>query len=92
MSENAQVELEAHVRYCATKKFKVFLTATDKLDEFKAQLNRYFVHIGENQITSHAFVQVSCVNLAKDTYEDTWKSVYFPQVIRVIATLITCLG
>jgi hypothetical protein len=42
MFENAQVLVEAHVRYAAVKKkIKVFLTPTGKLDELKAQLNRY---------------------------------------------------
>jgi len=83
MSEDAQVQVEVHVRYCAMKKkIKVFLTATDKLDKLKAQINIYFVHIGENQITSHVFVHVSCVSLGEDKDEDFWKTVYFPQIIR----------
>jgi len=82
MSENAQVEVEAHVWYSVTNKtIKVFLTHTCKLDELKAQLNWYFVHICENQITSHVFVQVSCVNLGEDKDEDSCKTVYFSQVI-----------
>ena len=49
MSEDAQVEVEAHVSYSATNKtIKVVLTPTDKLDELKTQFNKYFVHIGEN--------------------------------------------
>jgi len=67
MSEDAQVPVEAHVRYAGVKKnINVFLTPTDKLDELKAQLNRYFIHIDENQRTSHVVVHVSCVNLGKD--------------------------
>jgi len=53
----------------------------DKLDELKAQLNIYFVHLGENQIIPHVFGQVPCVNLAADKDEDNWKTMYFPQVI-----------
>jgi len=64
------------------KKIKVFLTPTDKLDELKAQLNKYFVHIGENQRTSNVFVQLPRVNPEEDKNEDNWKTVYFPQVIR----------
>jgi len=51
------------------------------LDEWKAQLNKYFVHIGENQRVSIVFVQVSCVNLGEDKDEDNLKTVYFSQVI-----------
>jgi hypothetical protein len=53
------------------KTIKVFLTPTDKLDELKAQLNRYFVHLGENQRTSHVFVQVPSVNLTADKDKDS---------------------
>jgi len=75
--------VEAHVRYAAVKKkIKVFLTPTDKLDELKAQLNRYFIHIGENQRTSHVVAHVSCVDLGEDKEEDFWKPVYFPQLIK----------
>jgi len=63
------------------KTSKVFLTLTDELDVLKAQLNIYFVHLGENQRTFRIFVHVSCVNLGVDEYEDSWKNVYFPQVI-----------
>jgi len=49
---------------------KVFLTPSDKLDELKVELNRYFVHIGENQRTSHVIVQVKCVNMAADKVKD----------------------
>jgi len=59
MSEDAHVPVEAHVRYeSVRKKVKVFLNPIDKLDELKAQLNRYFTQIGKNQRTSHVIVQV----------------------------------
>jgi len=45
------------------KTIKVFLTHTHKLDKLKTQLNIYYVHLSENQRTSHVFVHVSCVNL-----------------------------
>ena len=71
MSKDAQVEVEAHVWYSFVKKMvKVFLTPSDKLDELKVELNRYFVHIGENQRTSHVIVQVKCVNMAADKVKD----------------------
>jgi len=82
MSEDEHVEVEARVWYCATKKtIKVFLTPTDKFDELKAQLNKYFVHIGENQRTSHAFIEVPCVRLGAYKAEDSSTTVYFSQVI-----------
>ncbi|AES97143.1 hypothetical protein MtrunA17_Chr5g0419781 [Medicago truncatula] len=82
MSEDAQVEVEAHVRYSAfMKTIKVFLTPTNKLDELKTQLDRYFSHLGENQRASHVFVQVSCVSLGEDKDEDNWKTIYFPKII-----------
>jgi len=40
------------------------------LDELKTQLNKYFVHLGENHTTSHVFVQVSCADLGEDKDED----------------------
>ena len=77
MSEDAQVSVEAHIRYATVKKkIKVFLTPTDKLDELKAQLNRYFIHIGENQRTSHLVVHVSCVDLGEDKEYDFWETVF----------------
>ena len=63
------------------KKIKVFLTPTDKLDELKAQLNIYFIYIGENQRTYHVVVHVLCVDLGEDKEEDVWKTMYFPQLI-----------
>ena len=63
------------------KKNKDFLTPTDKLDELKTQLVKYFIHIGENQRTSHVVTHVSCVDLGEDKKEDFWKPVYFPQLI-----------
>jgi len=74
MSQDAQIEVEAHVWYSVVKKtINVFLTPTDKLDDLKAQLNIYFVYLSKNQITSHVFVQVRCVNLKEDKDEDSWK-------------------
>jgi len=64
------------------KKVKVFETPTDKLDELKAQLNRYFIHIGENQRTSHVIVQVPCVDLWEDKEKYFWKTVYYQQLVK----------
>jgi len=52
------------------RKAKVFSTRTEKLNELKTQLNKYFVYLDENQIVSHVFIQVSCVDLEVDKYED----------------------
>jgi len=83
MYEDAQVLVEAHVRYeSVRKKVKIFLTPTDKLHELKAQLNRYFIHIGENQRTSHVIVQVPCVDLMEGKEEDFWKTVYYLQLVK----------
>jgi len=51
------------------------------MDELKTQLNKYFVYLGENHITSYVFVQVPCVDLGADKDEDMWKTVYYHQVI-----------
>jgi len=51
------------------------------LDELKTQLNKYFVHLGENQRTSHVFVKVLYVDLGVDKDEDSWKTIYFSKVI-----------
>jgi hypothetical protein len=82
MSKDTHVPVEAHARYeSVRKKNKVFLTPTDKLDELKAQLNKYFIHIVENQRTSHVIVHVSCVDLG-DKEDDFWKIVYYPQLVK----------
>jgi hypothetical protein len=82
MSKDAHVPVEAHVWYAVVKNnVKVFLTPTDKLDELKAQLNRYFSHIGQNQRRSHVVVHVPCVDLGEDKEDNFWKIVYFPQLI-----------
>jgi len=47
MSQNAHIE--GHVWYSPFKKtVKVFLTLTDTMDDLKTQLNKYFVHHGED--------------------------------------------
>nr|ABN05828.1 hypothetical protein MtrDRAFT_AC148918g25v2 [Medicago truncatula] len=50
-------QIEGRVRYSAFKKtIKVMLTPTDTIDDFKAQLNKYFEYFSENQYTHHIFV------------------------------------
>jgi hypothetical protein len=58
-----------------------YFIPSNNLDELKAQLNKYFVHIDENIIASHVFVQVPCKDMREDKDEDLWKTVYYPQVI-----------
>jgi len=71
MSEDAQVPIEARVRYESMRnKVTVFLTPNDMLDELNAQLNRYFIHIGENQRTSDVIVHRSWLDLEEDKEED----------------------
>jgi len=77
MSQDEKVE--AHVQYFAFKRIvKVFLTSTNKLDELKTQLKKYFVHLGENHTASHVFVQVPCVDLMVNKDENFYKIVYYP--------------
>jgi len=84
MSEDTQVE--AHVGYSTfRRKIKVFLTPNDKLDELKTQLNKYFLHLGENQTTFHVFVQVSCVDLGAGKDEDMWKTFIFHRLFMMMA-------
>ena len=64
------------------KNIDVFLTPTEKLDELKAHLNKYFIHISENQRISHVIVHVSCVDLEEDYEEDFWKTGYYQQLIK----------
>jgi len=73
MSEVAKIE--GRVRYSAFKKtIKVMITATDSLDDLKAQLNTYFEHLGENQYTCHLFAQIPCIDLREDKDEHMWKT------------------
>ena len=81
MSEVAKIE--GRVRYAAFKKtIKVMIRPTDSLDDLKAQLNAYFVHIGENQHTRHLFAQMPCIDLGEDRDEYAWKTTsYMPWLI-----------
>jgi len=64
------------------KRVKFFINPTNKLDELKAQLDGYFIHIGANQRTSDVVVNVSSVDLGEDKEEDFWKTVYFQQLVK----------
>jgi len=81
MSEVAKIE--GCVRYAAFKKtIKVMIRPTDSLDDLKAQLNAYFVHIGENQHTHHLFAQMPCIDLGEDKDEYALKTAsYMPWLI-----------
>jgi len=81
MSEVAKIK--GRVRYAAFKKtIKVMIRPTDSLDDLKAQLNAYFVHLGENQHTLHLFTQMHCIDLGEDRDEYAWKTVsYMPWLI-----------
>jgi hypothetical protein len=81
MCEDAQDPVEVHVLYAVVKKrVRFFINPTDKLDELKAKLDGYFIHICANQRTSDVIVNVSGVDLGEDKEEDFWKTVYFPQL------------
>jgi len=55
---------------------------TDSIDDLKAQVNAYFVHLGENQSTQHLFAQMSCIDLGEDKDECAWKTTrYMPWLI-----------
>jgi len=70
------------VTYSAFKKtIKAFLTPTDTLDDLKTQLNKYFMFCGEDQSTSHVFVQQPHYDLGAGE-EDMWKTIYYPKIIK----------
>ena len=50
----------------SSRRLRSFLTLADKLDELNTTLNKYFVHLSENQIVSHVLIQVPCVDLGAD--------------------------
>ena len=73
MSEVAKIK--GRVRYAAFKKtIKVMIRPTDSLDDLKAQLNAYFVHIGENQ---HRL------------YEYAWKTTSYMPYLSLLKTIAT---
>jgi len=79
MSEDAQDPVELHVLYVVVKKrVRFFVNPTDKLDELKAKLDGYFIHIGSNQRTSDVVVNVLGIDLGEDKEEDFWKTMYYP--------------
>jgi len=93
MSDDAQGPVEVHVIYEAVKKRVRFLvTPTNKLDELKAQLDRYFIHIGANQRTSDVVVNVSGIDLGKIRKRTFEKPCIIHKFSKMIAMLITCLG
>jgi len=64
------------------KPLQFMIRPTNSLDDLKAQLNAYFVHIGENQRTRHLFGQMPCIDLGEDRDEYTWKMAsYIPWLI-----------
>jgi len=82
MSEDAQDPVKLHVRYLDVKKrAKLFVNPTDKLDELKAKLDDFFIHIVSTQRTRDVIVNVPTIDLAEDKEEDFWKTVYFPQLL-----------
>ena len=79
MSEDAQDPVKLHVRYIdVKKKARFFVNPTDRLDELKAKLNDFFIHICSNQRTRDVIVNVLTIDLGEDNEEDFLKTVYFP--------------
>jgi len=71
MSEDAQDRVKLDVRYVDVKKrARFFVNLTDKLDELKAKLDDFFIHIGSNQRTCDIVVTVLGVDLREDREED----------------------
>ena len=59
MCEDAQDPVELHVLYATVKKrVRFFVNTTDKLDELKAKLDDFLIHIGSNQRTCDIIVNV----------------------------------
>jgi hypothetical protein len=67
MSEDAQDPVKLHVRYVYVKKRAWFtVNRTDKLNDLKAKLDDFFIHIGSNHRTCYVVVQVPGVDLGED--------------------------
>jgi len=71
MSEDAHDPVKLEVRYVDVKKRTWFtVNPTEKLDELKAKLDDFFIHIGSNHRTRDVIVNVSGVDLEDDKEED----------------------
>jgi len=83
MSEDAQDPNKLEVRYVDVKKRAWFtVNPTDKLDELKAKLDDFFIHISSNHRTCDVIVNVSGLDLGEDKEENFWKTVYYPQLLK----------
>jgi len=51
------------------------------MDALKTQLNKYFIHLGENHTTSYKFVHLPLVDLGAEKDEDIRETIYYPRVI-----------
>jgi len=82
MSEDAQDPVKLEVRYVVVKKRAWFtVNPTDKLDELKTKLDDFFIHIGSNHRTRDV--------IRKRT---SGRPCIIHNFLKMIATLITCLG
>jgi len=71
MSEDAQDPVKLEVRSVDVKRRAWFtVNPTDKLDELKAKLDDFFIHIGSNHRTRDVIVNVSGLDLGEDKEED----------------------
>ena len=83
MSEDAQDPVKLVVRYVDVKKKVWFnVNPTDKLDELKAKLDDFFIHISSNHRTRDVIVHVPSLDLGEDKERDFWKTVYYPQLLK----------
>jgi len=83
MSEDAEDPVKLEVPYVDVKKRTWFtVNPTDKLDELKAKLDDFFIHIGSNHRTCDVIVNVSGLDLGEDKKEDFWKTVYYPELLK----------
>jgi len=83
MSEDAQDRVKLDVRYEDVKKrARFFVNLTNKLDELKAKLDDFFIHISSSHRSYDMIVNVLGLDLGEDMEEDFWKTVYYPLLLK----------
>jgi len=93
MFEDAQDPVKLEVRYVDVNKRAWFtVNPTDKLDELKAKLDDFFIHIGSNQRTRDVIVNVSGLDLGGIRKRTYGRLCIIHNFSKMIATLISCLG
>jgi len=74
------------------KRARFFVNPTDKLDELKAKLDDFFIHIGSSHKTCDVIVNVSGLDLGRIRKRTYGRPCIIHNFSKIIATLITCLG